>query len=112
MGGDGLVPGIANVAPALMAELQEAATRGDAVAATRLQTAVGDLCGIYDVVHFLPALKAACQMLGIGSGVPSLPLLPAIEAERRAIAAILARHGLGRAAAERGGARATARIGA
>ena len=95
-----------------MAELQEAATRGDAAASTKLQAAVNDLCGIYDVVHFLPALKASCQMFGIGNGVPSLPLLPAIEAERRAIAAILARHGLGRVAAGRGEARATARIGA
>src|SRR5262249_39700930 len=109
MGGDGLVPGIANVAPALMVELHQAAIRGDAVASTRLQTAVNDLCGIYDVVHFLPALKGACAMFGIGSGVPSLPLLPAIEAERRAIAAIPARHGLGRAPAGRGEAPATAR---
>jgi 4-hydroxy-tetrahydrodipicolinate synthase len=112
MGGDGLVPGIANVAPALMVELHEAARRGDAAAATRLQAAVVDLCGIYDVVHFLPALKAACEMLGIGGGVPSLPLLPAIEAERRAIAAIIGRHGLLPKAGGRGGTRATARIGA
>ena len=112
MGGDGLVPGIANVAPALVVELHKAATRGDAATATRLQAAVSDLCGIYDVVHFLPALKAACQMLGIGSGVPGLPLLPAIEVERRAIAAVLGHHGILPAGTGRGGARVTARIGA
>jgi 4-hydroxy-tetrahydrodipicolinate synthase len=112
MGGDGLVPGIANVAPALMVELREQAARGDGPACARLQAAVGDLCAIYEVVHFLPALKAACAMLGIGSGVPSLPLLPATEAERRGIAAVLARHGLGPGGAGRGEARAAARVGA
>jgi 4-hydroxy-tetrahydrodipicolinate synthase len=112
MGGDGLVPGIANVAPALMVELQEAATRGDVVASTRLQAAVADLCAIYDVVHFLPALKAACAMLGIGSGVPSLPLLPATDAERRGVAAVLARHRLGPAPAGRSATHAPAGIGA
>jgi 4-hydroxy-tetrahydrodipicolinate synthase len=112
MGGDGLVPGIANVAPALIVELRDAAARGDGAACTRLQAAVGDLCAIYEVVHFLPALKAACAMLGIGSGVPSLPLLPATEAERRAVASVLGRHGLGPAGAGRAAARAPAGIGA
>jgi 4-hydroxy-tetrahydrodipicolinate synthase len=112
MGGDGLVPGIANAAPALMVELHQAATRGEAAASTRLQLAVNDLCGIYEVVHFLPALKAACAMLGIGSGVPSLPLLPATEAERRGVAAVLARHGLGPATSGRAATRAAAGIGA
>ena len=112
MGGDGLVPGIANVAPALMAQLQDAATRGDTVASTRLQAAVNDLCAIYDVVHFLPALKAGCQMLGIGSAVPSLPLVPATDAERRGVAAVLARHGIGPATSGRVATRAPAGIGA
>jgi dihydrodipicolinate synthase/N-acetylneuraminate lyase len=112
LGGDGLVPGLANVAPALMVELREAATRGDAAACARLQAAIVDLCAIYEVGHFLPALKAACAMLGIGSGVPGLPLVPATDAERRAIAAVLARHGLGHAGPGRSGARATAGVGA
>ena len=112
MGGDGLVPGIANVAPALMVELHQAATRGDAVASMRLQTAVNDLCGIYDVVHFLPALKGACAMLGIGSGVPSPPLLPATDAERRGVAAVLGRHRLGPATAGRAATHAPAGISA
>ena len=112
MGGDGLVPGIANVAPALMVELHQAATRGDAAASARLQAAVTDLCAIYDVVHFLPALKAGCAMFGIGSGVPSLPLLPATDAERRGVAAVLARHRLGLATASRAGAHTPAGVGA
>ena len=112
LGGDGLVPGLANVAPALMVELREAAARGDGAACTRLQGTIVDLCAIYEVGHFLPALKAACAMLGIGSGVPSLPLVPSTEAERRTIAAVLARHGLGPASTGRGEARATAGVSA
>jgi dihydrodipicolinate synthase/N-acetylneuraminate lyase len=112
LGGDGLVPGLANVAPALMVELREAAARGDAAACARLHAAVVDLCAMYEVGHWLPALKAACAMIGIGSGTPSLPLVPASEAERRTIATVLTRHGIGPAGAGRGGARATAGVGA
>jgi 4-hydroxy-tetrahydrodipicolinate synthase len=111
LGGDGLVPGLANVAPALMVELRAAASRADGPACERLQAAIVDLCGIYEVGHWLPALKAACAMIGIGSGAPSLPLVAATDAERRAIAAVLERHGLGPASADRVGARAPARVG-
>ena len=111
LGGDGLVPGLANVAPALLVELRRAAAGGDAAACVRLQAAIVDLCGIYEVGHWLPALKAACAMIGIGSGVPGRPLEPSTEAERRAIAAVLARHGFGPAVG-RGGARAAAGVGA
>jgi 4-hydroxy-tetrahydrodipicolinate synthase len=111
LGGDGLVPGLANLVPALMVELREAAARGDGAACTRVQGAILDLCSIYEVGHWLPALKAACAMMGIGSGVPGLPLEPATETERRAIAGVLARHGLEPASAGRGGARATAGVG-
>jgi 4-hydroxy-tetrahydrodipicolinate synthase len=112
LGGDGLVPGLANVVPALLVELRAAAARGDGAACTRLHQAVVDLCAIYEVGHFLPALKAACAMLGIGTGVPSPPLLPATEADRRAIAAVLGRHGVGVAGADLPGGRAPVRAGA
>ena len=101
MGGDGLVPGLANVVPALLVELRAAAARDDGAACTRLQGAILDLCAIHEIGHWLPALKAACAMIGIGSGIPALPLVPSTEAERRAIAAVLARHGIGPASAER-----------
>jgi 4-hydroxy-tetrahydrodipicolinate synthase len=112
LGGDGLVPGLANVVPALLVELRAAASRGDGAACTRLQGAVLDLCAIHEIGHWLPALKAACAMIGIGSGVPALPLVPSTDAERRTIAAVLARQGLGPASAERTGGRAPARAGA
>jgi 4-hydroxy-tetrahydrodipicolinate synthase len=112
LGGDGLVPGLANVVPALFVELRLAASRGDAAAATRIQAAIIDLCAIHEVGHWLPALKTACAMVGIGAGVPALPLVASTEAQRRDIAAVLGRHGIGAGATERSGARVTARVGA
>jgi 4-hydroxy-tetrahydrodipicolinate synthase len=112
-GGDGLVPGLANPAPALLVALREAAARADAAACARLQSALTDLGALYDQGHWLPALKAACAILGFGSGTPAAPLVPATEAARRMIAAILARHGLGPATAVRPpDARGPARVGA
>jgi len=93
-GGDGLVPGLANVAPALLVALREAAAKGDAAACARLQVALEDLATLHEQGHWLPALKAAVAALGIGTGRPAPPLAPAGETERRAIAAVLRRHGL------------------
>ena len=112
LGGDGLVPGLANVVPALMVELRQAAARGDGPACTRIQEAILDLCAIHEVGHWLPALKAACALIGIGNGVPALPLVSSTDAERRAIAAVLARHGVGSASAGRAVGRATTAVGA
>lgn len=92
--GDGLVPGMANFAPALFVALHRAAAKGDAAECARLQAQITDLCTLHTHGHWLPALKAACAMLGLGNGIPSPPLLPAGEAERRAIESILARHQL------------------
>jgi 4-hydroxy-tetrahydrodipicolinate synthase len=93
-GGDGLVPGLANVAPALLVALREAATKGDAAECARLQAALADLTTLYEQGHWLPALKAAVALLGIGTGRPAPPLAPAGEAQRAAVAAILRRHHL------------------
>src|SRR5262245_34370975 len=112
LGGDGLVPGLANLVPALFVELRLAAGRGDAAACTRLQTGILELCGIHEVGHWLPALKAACAMIGIGDGIPALPLSPSTDMERRAIAAVLGRHGIGPTVPEPAIAHAAARVGA
>jgi 4-hydroxy-tetrahydrodipicolinate synthase len=93
-GGDGLVPGLANVAPALMVALREAAAKGDTPTCARLQEAVEDLAAVYAQGHWLPALKAAMALLGIGTGRPAAPLAPADEGQRQAIAAVLRRHRL------------------
>jgi len=93
-GADGLVPGMANFAPALFVTLVRAASRGDVAACARFQEEIADLCSLHAYGHWLPALKAACALLGLGDGVPAPPLLPATTEQRRAIGAILARHGL------------------
>jgi dihydrodipicolinate synthase/N-acetylneuraminate lyase len=93
LGGDGLVPGMANFAPGLFVSLHRAAGGGDVAACANLQEQITDLCTLHTHGHWLPALKAACAMLGLGNGIPSPPLLPATPEQRQAIAAILARHG-------------------
>jgi len=93
-GADGLVPGLANIAPALLVALREAAGKADAPTCARLQTAVEDLASLYEQGHWLPALKAALAMLGIGTGLPPAPLAPPGEGQRQAIAAVLRRHDL------------------
>lgn len=93
-GADGLVPGLGNVAPALFVALRDAARRGDAAACARLQEKIEDLATLHEHGHWLPALKAACALLGIGTGVPAAPLVRVSGTERRAIAAILRRRGL------------------
>jgi 4-hydroxy-tetrahydrodipicolinate synthase len=93
-GADGLVPGLANVAPALVVALREAAAKGDAAECVRRQAALEDMIALYQQGHWLPALKAAVALLGIGTGRPALPLAPAGEPQRAAVAAILRRHHL------------------
>jgi 4-hydroxy-tetrahydrodipicolinate synthase len=97
--GDGLVAGLANIAPRLYVALFDAATRGDGMAVEELQAWIRDLAGLEAVgPHFLAAAKAACGSLGFGSGQPALPLQRVGDSERRAIGAIVER-GLGRLAA-------------
>jgi 4-hydroxy-tetrahydrodipicolinate synthase len=93
-GADGLVPGLANVAPALLVALREAAARGDAATCVGRQEAIRELAEIYAQGHWLPALKAACAALGLGDGRPAPPLRAAGDRERAAVEAILRRHGL------------------
>jgi 4-hydroxy-tetrahydrodipicolinate synthase len=93
-GGDGLVPGLANVVPGLFTALRRAAGLGDATRCRELQREIEDLTALHAQGHWLPALKAACALVGLGSGTPAPPLAPARETERLAIAAILERHGI------------------
>lgn len=93
LGADGLVPGMANFAPARFVELHRAARQGDAAACARMQAAITDLEALHTHGHWLPALKAACARCGLGNGIPCPPLVPAAPAQAQAVAAILARHG-------------------
>jgi 4-hydroxy-tetrahydrodipicolinate synthase len=88
-GADGLVPGLANVVPHLFAALLRAAKAGDVDAVRPLQEEILEIGTLHTHGHWLPALKAACAIAGLGNGRPSLPLLPATDEQRTAIAAIL-----------------------
>ena len=55
---------------------------------------IADLGTLHEQGHWLPALKAACALVGLGNGLPSPPLDPAIGEQRRAVRTILERHGL------------------
>jgi 4-hydroxy-tetrahydrodipicolinate synthase len=94
LGGDGLVPGMANFAPSLYVSLRAAAAEGDAARCASIQGVITDLWAIHAQGHWLTGLKAACELVGLGDGVPSPPLGRAAGAERDAIRAILARNGI------------------
>ncbi len=93
-GADGLVPGMANFVPRMFVSLHQAAARGDAATCADLQRRITDLATLHGQGHWLPALKAACALVGLGDGRPCPPLAPATDEDRRAIEAILRRHGV------------------
>jgi len=93
LGADGLVPGLANVAPALFVALLNAAGARDMDACAACQERIEDLWTLHHTHgHWLPALKAACAALGLGSGWPAPALTRADSAQRQAIALIVQRH--------------------
>ncbi|MBI4572229.1 MAG: dihydrodipicolinate synthase family protein [candidate division NC10 bacterium] len=94
LGADGLVPGMANFAPRLFVSLREAAAKGDAATCADLQRQITNLATLHGHGHWLPALKAACALVGLGNGRPSPPLAPAGDEDRQAIESILRRHGV------------------
>ena len=100
-GGDGMVPGLANVAPALFVALLAAADRGEAAECARLQTRISRLAHLYRQGPWLDALKAACAALGLGNGRPAAPLVAAAPSDRRAVEALLEEAGLAVAAPAR-----------
>jgi 4-hydroxy-tetrahydrodipicolinate synthase len=88
-GGDGMVPGLANVAPGLFVALQAAADRGAADECAEVQRRIARLAALYQQGPWLAALKAACALRGIGNGRPAPPLAPAASADREAVRALL-----------------------
>ncbi len=94
MGGDGVIAGLANVAPRLFVDLVRAGARGDSAACRRLQERITDLRTLVAEGPSLQALYVACAELGIGAGRLPKPWIAPDDERRRAIAGILRRHGL------------------
>ncbi|HEV8320400.1 MAG TPA: dihydrodipicolinate synthase family protein, partial [Myxococcota bacterium] len=94
-GGDGLVPGLGNVAPALFAALIRAARGAELERVAALQEQIDSLGALHAVEHWLPALKAAAAHVGIGTGMPSLPLQPLSPESRARVAALVDRYAPG-----------------
>lgn len=93
LGADGLVPGLVNVAPALFIALPNAAGARDMDACAACQERIEDLWTLHHTHgHWLPALRAACAALGLGSGWPALAFTRADSAQRQASALIVQRH--------------------
>jgi dihydrodipicolinate synthase/N-acetylneuraminate lyase len=90
--GDGIVAGLANIAPRLHVNLFNAAKAGDDVEVKQLQGRIRDLATLETIgPHFLAAAKAACATLGFGTGLPALPLERVGDLERQAIGTIVQR---------------------
>jgi 4-hydroxy-tetrahydrodipicolinate synthase len=94
VGGDGLIAGLANVAPRYFVDLVRAGHRGDIQTCLQLQEHITDLYSLFFQGQLLAALIAACADLGFGSGRPSEPYETPNAAQREEIRAVLRRHGL------------------
>ncbi len=94
LGGDGVIAGLANVAPRYFVDLVRAGHRGDAATCLSLQERITDLYSLFFQGQLLAALIAACGDLGFGSGRPSEPYETPNTAQREEIRTVLRRHGL------------------
>ena len=89
-GADGLISGMANLAPRLLGELATAIRVDRPRAETlALQAAVDDLAAVFVQGDWLAALKASLDALGWAVGDPSRPMPPCDAAQREAIERIL-----------------------
>ena len=94
MGADGGVTGGANVAPALLVDVYESATRGDEERVRELQAFIRELGDIYHFGQYaagtIRGIKCALEVMGICSGRMAEPHFGADDSQRRAIAQQLA----------------------
>jgi 4-hydroxy-tetrahydrodipicolinate synthase len=83
LGADGIVPGIANLAPSLAVDLYEGRSE-------RSQRTVDELLGIHAIRPGVPAVKAILDARGLCPPDVAPPLLPCTPAERKALLELLA----------------------
>ncbi|WP_051425788.1 dihydrodipicolinate synthase family protein [Jiangella gansuensis] len=89
-GADGIVPGVANLAPRLCTELYAAYRDGRVVAADTAQETVDTLLALHTVRPGVPAVKAVLDARGLCPPHVAAPLAPCSAAERAALLDLLA----------------------
>jgi dihydrodipicolinate synthase/N-acetylneuraminate lyase len=92
LGADGLIPGLANVAPRLLVDLVSAARGGDTAECQRIHDVIFDLTRIYARGAGLAGLYAAAARLGLCQNVPAEPWLAVDENGVETIVSILRAH--------------------
>lgn len=94
LGGKGVISVAGNLIPREMGEICRAFFRGDIEESRRLQLEMLDLMTLlFCDVNPIP-VKAAFEMMGMGTGTLRLPLVPLAEEKRRELAGIMKKHGL------------------
>ena len=80
------------VVPPLISPL-DSTGQPDAAECARLRDEVPALCEIYGgAAPWLPSLKAACAVLGLGNGAPAPPLVSLAEDGRARVSALVRRY--------------------
>ncbi len=92
-GADGGLDGISNLIPAHCVRLYEAIV-AKSPECYALQAEINEIFRVYECKSFLGGIKAAVSLLGLCRPDPIAPILPADEAEKEKIKALLQRHHL------------------
>ncbi|MFD6993906.1 dihydrodipicolinate synthase family protein [Streptomyces sp. NPDC059943] len=90
LGADGMVPGVANLAPSLAVELFRAHRDGRDDDARRAQLLIDEVLVLHTVRPGVPAVKAVLAERGLCPLHVAAPFTPCSEAERHALFALLA----------------------
>jgi 4-hydroxy-tetrahydrodipicolinate synthase len=85
LGADGILPGIANIAPRPSVDLYAAAGNGDDPGVDRAQELISRLCQIHSIRPGVPAIKEVLAWRGYGTAHVAPPLLPCTARERSAL---------------------------
>lgn len=92
-GGNGCISGLSNVFPGLFAAWVKAMKAGDMDKSAACQRMVDSLMDLYNVCYpFIPAIKEALVQKGVvSSGAATRPMPALTDAQKEAVAAVLAR---------------------
>ena len=94
LGGKGGTLAVANVVPDYCAEIQENFENGNFEKARKMQLALLPLNAAVTSRFGIGGMKAAMDLVGYKGGLPRLPILPAGDDTRKAIAGILKELGI------------------